>query len=63
MKFTLYKDVLTQDGKEATWIEAGQYTVVRLFDNKRLVLDLGSTVNNDRQITLVQMSKGQLSVG
>lgn len=60
MKFKLYQDIITRIGKPITWVESGEYPVVRMFDEKRVMIDIGT--NTIRQLTIVPMYKGQLSI-
>lgn len=60
MKFTLYQEIITRIGKPITWVEAGEYPVVRMFDGKRVMIDVST--NAVRQLTVVPMYKGQLNI-
>lgn len=60
MKFILYNDLLTNTGKPITWVEAGEYSVIRLFGNHKAIIDLGISPNGNRKITVVPLYKGQL---
>ena len=61
MKFLLTRDILnrfTSDDAPMTWIEAGEYPVVRLFDSRRVLIDCGD--NTIRQLSVVPLSRGEL---
>ena len=61
MKFLIQNDILgsTIKGKPITWIQAGMYNVVRLFDEKRVMIDV-TPIRGSRAITLVHLNRGQL---
>ena len=58
MKFVLYKDIITQAGKPVTWIEAGEYPVMRMFDESRVLINIGRI--GTKQYTVVNIKLGQL---
>lgn len=62
MKFLVYKDIMTRRGNPVTWVEAGKYDVVRVFDSNRVLIELYTPLNKERQLTLVRMHEGRLSV-
>jgi hypothetical protein len=61
MKFIITKDVpgTTPKGSPIIWLSAGIYDVIRLFNNKRVMIDVTSTRGN-RTITIVDLDRGQL---
>jgi len=58
MKFILPKDIITRAGKPVTWVEAGEYPVMRLFDQDRALINIGRT--GIKQYTVVNLKLGQL---
>lgn len=60
MKFRLFRDKMVsgQGERSVTFLEAGTYEVVRLFDGRRIMV----TTNYDRprQVTIVKISDGEL---
>lgn len=62
MKFTLDKDIITKVGKPITWVEAGIYDVVRMFDKDRVLVHLSTSIIGKRQLTVIPIYKGTLSM-
>lgn len=62
MKFVLNRSILTKrpdtSGNFVTWVEPGEYNIVRLFDNNRVLIDVG--ISGRRQLTIIPLSKGLL---
>lgn len=56
MRFILYEDKIVKNAEQqlVTWVEAGEYEIVRLFDNNRIVIKVGS------KITLAQLNDGEI---
>jgi hypothetical protein len=70
MKFILYKDKTVKNfaGNETVWIEAGMYPVVRMFDLKRVLVDVGKAArgkegDNNKQLTVLALLDGEVVNG
>lgn len=60
MKLVIEDDVITQAGHHVTWVEPGEYNVIRLFDRDRVIIDVTTPTSMKRQITIVPLHKGTL---
>jgi hypothetical protein len=53
MVFELRQNILATDG--SIWVGRGTYSIVDLFDNQRILINVGG---NTRQLVLVPLWKG-----
>lgn len=62
MEFTVPNNIFTRKGKKVVWLESGQYPIIRLFGDNRVLVDC-STLNSlpNRQLTILDLSQGILS--
>lgn len=64
MIFCLWEDKVLPGwkGNEATFIESGEYPVVRMFDEERVIVDIsrpGRQADLRRTITLLRVEDGE----
>lgn len=55
MVFELYKNIMAVD--DTVWVARGTYPIVRLFDNTRILIDVGK---EKRQLVVVALAKGKV---
>lgn len=55
MVFELHKNIMAIDG--TVWVARGTYPIVSLFDNTRILIDVGK---EKRQLVVVALNKGKV---
>lgn len=59
MIFELQTNIYATDG--SVWVRRGTYNIVDLFDNQRILIDVGS--KNKRELVVVHLWKGVVKRG
>lgn len=55
MVFELHKNIIAVDG--TVWVARGTYPIIRLFDNTRILVDVGK---EKRQLVVMALIKGKV---
>lgn len=55
MKITIDERVLSNARPHITWIEPGEYDVVRFFSPTKVIIDVTQATSTQRQITIVTL--------
>jgi hypothetical protein len=61
MKFTVRERILSRVRPHTTWLEAGDYDVLRYFDDNRVIIDVTTPTSTKRQLTIVRKKDGILT--
>lgn len=56
MFFELRQNLYAHDG--TLWVSTGLYPIVRLFDNRRILIDVSNEFDTQRELVIVALYRG-----